>query len=60
MMDITGKIIFGIVLEGQVEEEVEVKVEDLGLTILIMVGNQQTKTLNEREEVIKIGEGSQI
>ena len=57
MMDITGKIIFGIVLEGQVEEEVEVEVKDLGLTILIMVGKPQTKTLNEGEEVIKIGEG---
>ena len=55
MMDITGKIIFGIVLEGQVEEEVEV--EDLGLTILIVVGNPQPKTLNAGEEVIKIGEG---
>ena len=57
MMDIIRKIIFGIVLEGQVEEEVEVKVEDLGLTILIVVGKPQTKTLNEGEEVIKIGEG---
>ena len=57
MMDITGKIIFGIVLEGQVEEEVEVEVEDPGLTILIMVGNPQTKTLNVGEEVIKIGDG---
>ena len=56
-MDITGKIIFGIVLEGQVEEEVEVKVKDLGLTFLIMVGNPQTNTLNAGEEVIKIGEG---
>ena len=27
MMDITGKILFGIVLVGQVEEEVEVEVE---------------------------------
>ena len=57
MMDITGKIILGIVLEGHVEEEVEVKVKDLGLTILIMVDNPQTKTLNAGEEVIKIGEG---
>ena len=58
MMDITGKIIFGIVLKGQVEEEVEVEVEDLGLTILTMVGNPQIKTLNMGEEVIKIGEGA--
>ena len=57
MMDITGKIIFRIVLKGQVEEEVEVEVKDLGLTILIMVGNRQTKALNEGEEVTKIGEG---
>ena len=33
MMDITGKIIFGIVLMGQVEEEVEAEVKDPGLTI---------------------------
>ena len=47
-----------IVLKGQVEEEVEVKVKDLGLTILIMVvAIDQPKTLNEGEEVIKIGEG---
>ena len=58
MMDITGKIIFGIVLEGQVKEEVEVEVEDLGLIILTLVGNPQTKTLNEGEEEIKIGEGA--
>ena len=55
MMDITGKIIFGIALEGQVEEEVEV--EDLGLIILTLVGNPQIKTLNKGEEEIKIGEG---
>ena len=57
MMDITGKIILGIVLKGQAEEKVEVEVRDLGLTILTMVGNRQTKTLNEGEEVIKIVEG---
>ena len=56
MMDITVKIISGIVLKGQVEGEVEVKVEDLGLIIIIM-GNPQIKFPNEEEEEIKIGEG---
>ena len=58
MKDITRKIIFGIVLKGQVEEEVEVEVEDFGPTILILVGNPQTKPLNVGEEAIKIGEGA--
>ena len=57
MMDITVKIIFGIVPEGQVEEAVEVEVMDHGLTILILVGNPQIKTSNASEEEIKIGEG---
>ena len=58
MMDITVKIISGIVLEGQVGEEVDVKIEDLGpIIIIIMVDNPQTKIPNVGEEEIKIGEG---
>ena len=57
MMDITVKIIFRIVPEGQVEEEAEVAVEDHGLIIPTLVGNPQIRTLNMGEEEIKIGEG---
>ena len=56
MMDITVKIISGIVPKGQVEGEVEVEVVDLGL-IIIIVGNPQIKIPNEEEEEIKRGEG---
>ena len=57
MMDITIKIIFGIVPEGQVEEAAEVEVVDHRLIILILMDNPQIKTLNVGEEEIKIGEG---
>ena len=57
MTDITMKIIFGIVPEGQVEEAVEVEVTDHGLTILILVDNPQIKIPNMGEEEIKTGEG---
>ena len=56
MRDITAKIISRIVPAGQVEGEVEVKVTDLGL-IIIIVGNPPIKTHNDKEEEIKIGEG---
>ena len=56
MMDITVKIISGIVPKGQIEGEVEVKVMDLGLTIIIM-GNPQIKIPNKEVEEIKLGEG---
>ena len=57
MMDITMKINFGKVPEGQVEEAAEVEVVDHGLIILILMDNPQIKTLNAGEEEIKIGEG---
>ena len=57
MMDITMKIIFGIVPEGQVVEAVEVEVTDHGLTILILVDNPQIKISNTGDEEIRVGEG---
>ena len=56
MMDITVKIISGIVPMDLEEGEVEVEVEGLGLTILITVGNPLIKLLNVEEKEIKTGD----
>ena len=59
MRDITVKIIFGIVPEGQAGEEVEAEVVDLGL-IIVIVGKTLIKTPNEGEGAIKTGEGVMV
>ena len=59
MRDITVKIIFGIVPEGQAGDEVEAEVADLG-PIIIIVGKTLIKPPNEGEGAIKTGEGVMV